>query len=63
MNSGQFERWLRSQGIKVHEQNGSGHVDLENPANGNWSQMPRHGGKKQLGTGLMAKIKKDLGLK
>lgn len=63
MNTSQFLRWLRSQGIIVHPSHGKGgHRALENPANGRTSMIPTHGGRKQLGTGLMAKIKKDLGL-
>jgi mRNA interferase HicA len=64
MNSRQFERWLKAQGIKIIERkSGGGHRDLHNPTSGRWSQIPTHGGRKQLGTGLMEKIRKDLGLK
>ena len=64
VNSRQFERWLRSQGIEVREKKaGGGHKMLINPATGLRSEIPSHGGRKQLGTGLMAKIKRDLGLK
>ncbi len=63
MNADQFERWLRKQGIEVQAKKGSGHKLLKNPANGKLSEIPKHGGRKQLGTGLMEKIKKDLGLK
>ena len=63
MNSDQFQRWLKKQGIQIiPRRSGGGHKDLFNPSNDKWSQMPTHGGKKQLGTGLMRKIKKDLGL-
>ncbi|MEI8393116.1 MAG: type II toxin-antitoxin system HicA family toxin [Rhodospirillaceae bacterium] len=63
MNSDQFARLLMKQGVKVLDKEGSGHKDLFNPANGRWSQIPTHGGRKQLGTGLVNKIMKDLGLK
>ena len=63
MNANQFARWLRKQGIRVITKRGTGHRDLFNPANGRWSQMPVHGGRKQLGTGLINKIKRDLGLR
>ncbi len=63
MNASQFERWLRKQGIEVKTQNGTGHKTLKNPATGQRSTLPTHGGRKQLKTGLMEAIKKDLGLK
>lgn len=64
MNCDQFERVLRRRGIKVFPQrSGSGHKDLFNPANGRWSVLPFHGGRKQLGTGLTRKIERDLGLR
>jgi mRNA interferase HicA len=63
LNSSQFERELKKLGIQVISKQGTGHKDLYNPANGRWSQMPTHGGRKQLGTGLINKIRKDLGLK
>lgn len=62
MNSSQFERWLKKQGIEVATKKATGHKALRNPRNGAVSQLPTHGGQKQLGTGLMNKIKKDLGL-
>lgn len=62
MNADQFARYLKKLGIEIRNRSGGGHRDLFNPANGKWSQMPTHGGRKQLGTGLMKKIKKDLGL-
>lgn len=63
MNSSQFIRYLRKQGIEVKNRKGTGHRDLYNPDNGMISQVPVHGSHKQLGTGLMETIKKDLGLK
>lgn len=62
MNASQFERSLRKQNIEVATKKGTGHKALLNPANGKTSILPTHGGKKQLGTGLMEKIKKDLGI-
>jgi mRNA interferase HicA len=59
-NSNQFERQLRKLGIEISNKKGTGHKNLLNPAK---SQIPSHGGRKQLGTGLMNKIIKDLGLK
>ncbi len=63
MNSDQFGRWLRKQGIRIENMGGTGHKSLFNPKTGKWSQLPTHGGGKQLGTGLMERIKKQLGLK
>ena len=64
MNGKQFERYLRQQhGILSSPKPGTGHKTLINPANGMRSELPMHGGRQQLGTGLRAKILKDLGLK
>ena len=61
MNANQFERWLRGRGCTfVTHKRGSGHKTVRR---GNQvSQLPMHGSRKQLGRGLVAKIKKDLGL-
>jgi mRNA interferase HicA len=62
MNSQQFRRWLVKQGCTVDPGKGKGgHVVVR--LSGRWTILPMHGGKKQLGTGLMEKIKKELGLK
>ena len=64
MSPRQFERYLRRQfGIEATTKRGTGHKNLVNPSNGKRSQLPMHGGGKQLGSGLMNKILKDLGLK
>lgn len=63
MNSDQFERWLRRQGIVVETKKGTGHKVLRNPSNNRKSVLPVHGGRKQLGTGLINRILRDLGLK
>jgi mRNA interferase HicA len=63
MNARQFEKWLRkTHDIQSFNKKGTGHKVLVNPANGRRSELPMHGGGKQLGTGLMHKIKKDLGI-
>jgi mRNA interferase HicA len=63
MNANQFGRWLKRQhGIKIENLRGTGHKSLINPKNGNRSQLPMHGKGKELGTGLMKKIMKQLGL-
>ena len=55
-------RWLRKQGceFKTHK-GGSGHVTVT--LGDRTSQLPLHGKGRELGTGLVEKIKKDLGLK
>ena len=61
MNATELRRWLRKQGctFETHK-GGSAHITIRR---GNrTSQLPMHGGKKELGTGLVRKIKKDLGL-
>lgn len=59
VNSDQFRRYLAKQGCAFEPGKG-GHLIVD--LNGKKSVLPQHGGKKQLGTGLMQKIKKDLGL-
>ncbi len=59
MNSSQFRRYLAKQGCTFEPGKG-GHLIVRR--DGKTSVLPQHGGKKQLGTGLMNKIKKDLGL-
>ncbi|WP_126174531.1 type II toxin-antitoxin system HicA family toxin [Altericroceibacterium xinjiangense] len=58
MNSEQFRRYLAKQGCTFTE--GKKHTIVH--LNGKKSALPRHGGSKQLGTGLMQSIKKDLEL-
>ena len=62
MNSRQFKRWLRERGCSfVSHKSGSGHLTVRRSAYK--SQLPMHGSRKELGPKLIAKIKKDLGLK
>lgn len=57
MNARQFRRWLAKHGCTFEsKKSGSGHLIVRR------SELPMHGGGKQLGSGLIAKIKKDLGL-
>ncbi len=61
MNANEFRRWLRRQGctFETHK-GGSGHLTVHR---GNRkSQLPMHGARRELGAGLVRKIKKDLGL-
>lgn len=60
MNSRQFKKWLAKQGATFEPGKG-GHLIARLGALK--SILPMHGGRKQLGTGLVEKIKKDLGLK
>jgi mRNA interferase HicA len=61
MTAREFRRWLARQGCTFeNHKGGSGHLtvvrgDLR-------SQLPMHGSNKELGTGLVSKVKKDLGL-
>jgi mRNA interferase HicA len=62
MNASELRRWLSRQGCTFeHHRGGSGHVTIR--LGDRVSQLPMHGGNKELGTGLVNKIKKDLGLK
>ena len=62
MNSAELKRWLAKQGctFETHK-GGSGHQTIR--LGDKTSQLPTHGARKELGTGLVNKIKKDLGLK
>ena len=59
MNSSQFRRYLAKEGCTFEPGKG-GHLIVRR--GDRTSVLPQHGGKKQLGTGLMNKIKRDLGL-
>ncbi len=61
MNANEFRRWLGKQGctFETHK-GGSGHLTVRR--GDRTSQLPMHGARKELGRGLVAKIKKDLGL-
>jgi mRNA interferase HicA len=62
MNYSEFRRWLAKQGCSFEtHKGGSGHITVR--LRGRKSQLPAHGKGKELGTGLVHKIKKDLGLK
>lgn len=59
MKYSEFRRWLERQGAVITPGRGSHHrVSL----NGRISTFPDHGSK-EIGKGLVEKIKKDLGLK
>jgi mRNA interferase HicA len=58
MNSSQFRRYLAKQGCTFEE--GKRHTLVRR--GDRIAALPRHGGSKQLGTGLMKAIRKDLGI-
>ncbi|HBS36543.1 MAG TPA: addiction module toxin, HicA family [Parvularcula sp.] len=62
MNYAELRRFLSKQGctFETHK-GGSGHITVRR--DGRTSQLPAHGKGKELGTGLVHKILKDLGLK
>ena len=59
MNSNEFKRWLAKQGATFGSQKGS---HLKVYLDGHQSILPMHG-KKELGSGLVRAIKKQLGIK
>jgi mRNA interferase HicA len=60
MNAQELRRWLKARGCEFKTHKGrSGHVTV---ILGSRSQLPMHGVKKELGTALVRKIKRDLGL-
>lgn len=62
MNSAELKRYLAKNGctFETHK-GGSGHLTVRR--GDRISQLPPHGANKELGTGLVNKILKDLGLK
>ena len=61
MTSNEFRRWLKQQGCTFHKhKGGSGHLTVRR--DDRTSQLPMHGSGRELGTKLVAKIKRDLGL-
>jgi mRNA interferase HicA len=62
MNAGELKRWLAARGCTFEShKGGSGHLTVR--LGDRTSQLPMHGGGKELGTGLVNKIRKDLGLR
>lgn len=62
MNAQELRRFLASKGctFETHK-GGSGHVTVRR--GDRKSQLPMYGSRRELGTGLVNKILKDLGLK
>lgn len=62
MNAKELKRLLARAGATFEtHQGGSGHLTVR--LGDRTSQLPMHGSRKELGTGLVNKILKDLGLK
>ncbi|MCC7266406.1 MAG: type II toxin-antitoxin system HicA family toxin [Caulobacteraceae bacterium] len=62
MTASEFKRWLARRGCAFETQpGGSGHLFVR--LGDRRGVLPMHGSGKELGTGLVNKIKKDLGLK
>ena len=62
VNSRELKRWLAAQGCTFEsKKSGSGHLIVRRGKRK--SELPMHGGKRELGLGLVNKIKRDLGLK
>jgi mRNA interferase HicA len=61
MNAAELRRLLAKEGCTFEShRRGSGHVTVIR--GDRKSQLPMHGGRKELGTGLVNKIKRDLGI-
>jgi mRNA interferase HicA len=61
VNSREFKPWLASLGCTFEtKKSGSGHLIVRRGKRK--SELPMHGGRKELGVGLINKIKRDLGL-
>ena len=62
MNAQELKKWLAAQGCTFEtKKSGSGHLIVRRGEL--VTELPMHGGKKELGTGLVNAIKKQLGLK
>ena len=62
MNGQEFKKWLAAQGCTFETKKaGSGHLIVRR--GDSKSELPMHGARKELGTGLVNAIKKQLGLK
>ncbi|MGJ8524320.1 hypothetical protein LMG33818_000028 [Halomonadaceae bacterium LMG 33818] len=59
MTSNEFHRWLKSRGVIITS--GKGRHGKKATYNGITVPLPDHG-KKEIGTGIVNKIKKELGL-
>ena len=60
VTSQEFKRWLTKEGCTFESGKGGRLIVRRD---GKMSVLPMHGKKKELGTGLVSSIKKNLGLK
>ncbi len=61
VTSQEFKRWLRKQGCTFETGRSTGHLVVRH--GDKITDLPMHGKQKDLGTGLVNAIKKQLGLK
>jgi len=62
MNAQELKKWLAARGCTFEpKRGGSGHLIVK--FGDRKSELPMHGARKELGTGLVNAIKKQLGLK
>jgi mRNA interferase HicA len=62
MNAKELKKWLAERGCTFEtKRGGSGHLIVRR--GDRKSELPMHGGGKELGTGLVNAIKKQLGLR
>jgi len=62
MNAQELKRWLAAQGCTFEtKKGGCGHIIVR--YKGRKTELPMHGSRKELGTGLVNAIKKQLGLR
>ena len=62
MTAQEFKKWLAAQGCTFEaKKSGSGHLIVR--LGDKMTDLPMHGSRKELGTGLVNAIKKQLGLK
>ncbi len=62
MNAQELKKWLAKQGCTFEpKRGGGGHIVVRR--GDRRSEIPMHGSRKELGTGLVNRILKDLGLK
>jgi mRNA interferase HicA len=62
MNAQELKKWLAAQGCTFEtKKGGSGHLIVRR--GDKKSELPMHGARKELGTGLVNAIKKQLGLR
>ena len=62
VNAQELKRWLARRGCTFEtHRGGSGHLTVR--LGDRTSQLPMHGGSRELGKSLVAKIRRDLGLK